>query len=109
MINIILITAIVTFIVDISGVIDTIKYVLWKKYVKIGNYKNLQIKPLSCSLCMTFWVGLLYLIFTHKFTVPYIAFVCLCSLLSSKIADIEQYIIDVFTWIINKLYKLIEK
>ena len=107
-INILLITLIVVFIVDLSGIIDTLKYWIWKKFVKYGDYHNLQLKPLDCSLCMTWWINLIYIIAIGKFTIPYLAFISLCSLLSSKIADIEQYIEDLLTYIINKLYKLLK-
>ena len=108
LINILLISFIVVFIVDISGIVDTIKYWIWKKYVKYGDYHNLQLKPFSCSLCMTWWVNIIYIIAIGEFTIPYIAFITLCSLLSSKIADFEQFIADAVTYLNNLLYKLLK-
>lgn len=107
-INIILITFIVTFIVDISGFIDSVKYFIWKRYIKIGDYHNITFKPFTCSLCMSFWSGLIYLLLTNHFTIPFVAFVTLCSMLSSNFSDLQQYIKDLVTYIINIFYKLIK-
>ena len=69
LINLTLITAIVVFIVDISGAVDSLKsglkWILTKGKMKNSDY---QLKPLDCSLCMTFWSGIIYLLITNNFT-----------------------------------------
>lgn len=107
MINLIMISAIVCFIVDISGIIDTLKHFLWKKYIKVGDWHNLSLKPLDCSLCMVFHTGWIYLLIVGQFTLFNFAFVCLLSLLSSNISDLERYLKDFLVWLTNLLYKLI--
>ena len=105
--NLLLIQIIVVFIVDLSGIIDTIKKFLWKKFVKVGDYHNLSLKPISCSLCSTWWVCLIYLIVTNNFTLPYIAITALLALLAGNMADLMYFIKDAFTKLINLLYKLL--
>ena len=104
LLNLLIITNIVCFIVDLSGIIDSIKYGIWKTFIKVGDYHNLNLKPFSCSLCMSFWCGLIYLLITHSFTIPYIGFVCLMSLLAGTFSSIQQLIRD----IIQKLITLID-
>lgn len=104
LLNIIILTNIVAFIVDLSGIIDSIKYLLWKTFVKKGDFHNLKIKPFECSLCMTFWTGLVYLLVIGSFTIPYIGFVCLMSLLASTFGEIQRLMKD----IIRKVISLID-
>ena len=77
-INLILITIIVCFIIDCSGVMTEIRKFVAKqifKYTKVKvDYTELKLKPIGCSLCSTWWIGLTYLLFVGKFTIPYIAF-----------------------------------
>lgn len=55
--NMILIAFVICFIIDYSGFIDEID----KKIGKIIGNKLFKIgKPFSCSLCMTWWISLIY-------------------------------------------------
>ena len=69
LINLLLISAIVVFIVDISGAVDSLKSglkrILTKGVMKDSDY---SLKPIDCSLCMTFWSGIIYLLCTGNFT-----------------------------------------
>ena len=80
LINLILIQWIVVFIIDISGVVDNLKSLLMKILTKGKiDSNNYRLKPFDCSLCTTFWVGLIYLLCTSQFTIAYIAFICVLS------------------------------
>lgn len=109
-INLTLIAAIVVFIVDISGAVDSLKsglkWILTKGKMKNSDY---QLKPLDCSLCMTFWSGIIYLLITNNFTLPYLAFVCLLACFSGIIKNSILLVEDIITTIIQLIYKLIEK
>lgn len=107
-VNMLIITAVVCFIVDLSGIVDTIKHFLWKKYINAGDYHNLALKPLDCSLCMTWWSCLLYIILSGHFTIPYIGLCAGLALISSNVSDLLRYVKDFFVWITNLLYKIIE-
>lgn len=106
-INLLIIASVVCFIVDISGIIDTLRHFLWKKYIGVGNEKNLSLKPLSCSLCMTFHTGWIYLLIIGQFTLFNFAFVCLLALLSSNITDALRLTKDLLAWIINQIYRIL--
>ena len=40
------------------GIIDEIKILIWK-WLRKEPYKEYRLKPLDCSLCMSFWIGLI--------------------------------------------------
>lgn len=105
-INLCLIAVICVFIVDISGAMDSlksgIKFILTKGKMNNSDYR---LKPFDCSLCMTWWSCLIYLIIIGQLTFQYVAIICLlctfCGLIKSSILLIEDIIIK----IINLIYK----
>lgn len=100
-----IITICVVFIVDISGVIDSIK-----GFLSLWSGKNiLHLKPFDCSLCMTFWVGLVYILCYHSLTLENILLLCLCSSVSSIIADVYTLILETLKVLIRVMFDLIEK
>lgn len=83
-INILMITFICVYIIDLSGVIDELEDI-------IGKWLKCKIKipkPFSCSLCSSWWLGLLYIIIMGKFTILNIAFVAFLSFLTPNIYNI---------------------
>lgn len=109
LINLTLMAAIVVFIVDISGAVDSLKsglkWILTKGKMKNSDY---QLKPLDCSLCMTFWSGIIYLLITNNFTLPYLAFVCLLACFSGVIKTSILLVEDILIKITQLIYKLID-
>lgn len=105
-INLILIQIIAVLIIDQSGFIQSIEDGLSKWL----NIKKAHIpKPFSCSLCTTFWAGLIYLLVAHTLTLPYIAALLLIAVMSSVTNDLIYLLKDILTTIINLLNKLITK
>lgn len=104
--NLFLIAVIVVCIVDISGFIDSIKSVLNKVITK-GKFSNsnYSIKPIDCSLCMTWWVGLIYLIIYNSVSLVNIAILLLIAISTPIINDLIKLIQDLMI----KLIQLIEK
>ena len=90
-INLILISIIICFIVDVSGFFTFVKKFVASRLE--GKYKNItpediKIPFITCSLCSVWWSGLIYLIIVGKFTIPYITIVALLSMLSSNISGL---------------------
>ena len=110
LINLILIAAIVVFIVDISGAVDSLKsglkWILTKGKMKNSDY---QLKPLDCSMCMTFWSGIICLLITNNFTLPYLAFVCLLACFSGIIKSSILLVEDILIKITQLIYKLLDR
>ena len=88
MLNILLIAVVTVCIVDISGFTDSWKSAL-KRLVTRGRMRDpyYTLKPFDCSLCMTFWSGLVYLWVTHSFTLWMVTFLLLISVMTPVIKD----------------------
>lgn len=99
-----LIAFIIVFIVDLSGAVTSfksfIKRIITKGKLTDGNYR---LMPFDCSLCMTWWTCLLFLLITGQFTLPYIAFTCVLAFLTDTIRGILQLIKDALAIAIQKL------
>lgn len=103
MINILLISIIMVFIIDLSGIIDEMEHAL----AKWLNKKEVHIpKPWSCSLCTSFWTGLLYLILTNTFTIPTITYVCMIAFLTPVTNAFLTLLKNIMIKAINIIYSL---
>lgn len=109
-IDLILIQLIIVYIIDLSGVIDSIKLFISKHLTKNKIVTtNFSLKPFDCSLCSTWWIGLIYLIICHSFTIPYIALVALLSFLTPISSNILLLMKDLIGFEINKIYEWLQK
>ena len=101
--QILMINTIICFIIDISGIIESIEWWLSKM---LGG-KVVIPKPFSCSLCMCFWMGLLWLAIQSNFTLFNVMIVCLMAALSEQITNmiiiIKNLIGKVQDWLITIL------
>ena len=103
-IDLILIQLIIVFIIDLSGAVESFKLFISKHLTKNKIVTtNFSIKPFDCSLCSTWWIGLIYLLICHSFTIPYIALVALLSYLTPLSSSILLLIKDLAIFLINKL------
>lgn len=71
----ILLAFIVAFIVDVSGFVGSVKPGI---NAVLHRDPEARLMPFDCSLCVCFWTGIGLCAF-RGFTLPHIAFVCLCS------------------------------
>ena len=78
--ELLLITLMIVYIVDISGAIEEMVEPMLARILKVKRVKLK--KPWSCSRCLTFWVGMIYLLVTWTISIPYMAYVCLLSMLT---------------------------
>ena len=104
MVDVILITLIVVCIVDVSGFIDTIKSLL-KRIMTGGKMSgsDYSLKPIDCSLCMSFWTNLIYTIATGQFSLWILAFILLCSVMTPVISDLIFTIRDLIRKLIGRI------
>lgn len=105
LINLLLITAIIVFIIDLSGFTQSVQHLL-KKWLKTN--KDIVIKPFMCSLCMTFWTGIIYAIIMNSFTIPILAFISLLAFMTPVIRDILKLIQDFIIAVINAIYNMFD-
>lgn len=78
MLNLLIITLMIVYVLDISGFVDDGIQPFFRKHFKA----QLKTKPFLCSVCMTHWIGLLYIIITGTFSIPMWGYVCLLSMLA---------------------------
>lgn len=104
--DLLFITIIIVFIVDLSGFSETLKEWLsgWLTNGRIITTKY-HLRPFTCSLCLTFWTGLIYLLATGSLSIPYICLVCLLALIASTIKDILLLVKDLISKGIGSIYK----
>lgn len=102
-IDLILVAFVTIYIVDLSGFTDT-----WLNI--LSNYRGRRItglKPFSCSLCMVWWVCLIYAVIVGNLTIPVVALIALLSFLSVPCGQFLILIREAFLKVINKLMDLL--
>lgn len=97
-----ILTMINCFIIDLSGFITNLKRLIWKIFSK-SPYQDFPFKPFDCTLCMTFWTGLFYLLIRDNFSIENIGIICLFSFLSSTISSTLSMIKEYLNYLINKI------
>ena len=104
MIDLLIIQFLCVFVIDFSGAVDDLLTPLVKRITgaRIGRLG----KPFSCSLCMTFWAGLLYILLTGHFTLPYLAAVAGLAALTPVTLDIMNLVKDLASAFITFVYRI---
>lgn len=105
--NLFIIAVITVFIIDISGFVNEVKLMIskWLTKGKIIS-ADWDLKPFTCSLCMTFWIGLIYIICLNQFTLLNLLLVCVFSFLTPVINETLLLIKDLIIKLINKIRDL---
>ena len=113
LLNLFLITLVICFAVDCSGIMTDIRKAvankIYKKTKLKVDYNELKLKPIGCSLCMTWWTGLIYLLCIGEFTLVNLTLVAMLALLSSNISGLLLTIKDYLAAFENWLQKLVMK
>lgn len=106
-VNLIKIILIVSFIVDYSGVMISIKKLLWRILMgKSMPFKNDFTLPLfECSLCVTFWSVLIYSIYNDTELISAFFAAIISAYIVGYISMMLQAITDIFKNLISKLYE----
>lgn len=102
LITITLICIFYTFLIDITQSVDEIYNTVLKWF---GLQKHHDVpKPFGCSLCMSWWTALAYIIFTNQFNILNIT---IAIVFASVIPHIVIFLYDLLQLIINKLIGLL--
>ena len=98
-VELILVALVTIYVVDLSGFTDT-----WLKFLSAYKGRKItELKPFSCSLCMVWWVCLIYLVTTSQLTLSLVAFTALLSFLSIPMGQILVMLRELILYIVNKL------
>lgn len=103
-IDILLIALITIYIVDLSGFTQS-----WKAMVsRVLGIKALKpLKPFDCSLCMTWWVCIIYSLIVGTFSLATLAYIALLSFLSIPLGQMMMFIKEGLIALTNKLFDLL--
>lgn len=109
-VNILLIAWIAVAVVDLSGAVDSLKAGVagWMtRHGRATDAAALRLKPLDCSLCVTFWAGLVYLAVAGCFTLPMVAAVLGAAVLTPVLRALAVLVLDAalsgLDWITSKI------
>ena len=94
-----LIMCIWVFIVDLADFRGTVLDIA-SRFLG-GPVKSL--KPITCSLCMTWWTGLAYLIVTGRLSIPGVALVAAASILTQPVGAFLGAVLDLVNKLIDKI------
>ena len=111
-INIILLATIIVFIVDLSGSIEHLVKPIVKHLLHIPPQKDIMLPLIECSLCVVWWVGLIYVCyvtiantFTFNQFLILVSVLSLVSFLTATLKDILVLIKDLIIRFIEVFYK----
>lgn len=107
MTNLLIISIIWVLILDLCGFSLTVDKVLYRIIYKNRPFRpDAHFPPFDCSLCMTFWTGLIYLLITHSFTLYYLMLLLLFAWLTTITKDILTFIRDFIIKMLDTFYKI---
>lgn len=99
-IQLLFVTLVVVYIVDLSGWTDTWLGWLSRFTTRHGYGPVKELRPFSCSLCMTWWVGLAWAWFQGSLTLPVVAYIAGLSFFSLTLYELLIFIREVLLiWI----------
>ena len=103
--SLLLLSCVVVYVVDLSGWTDTWLGWLSRFTTRHGYPPVKKLRPFSCSLCMTWWICLLYAYLRNFFTLPVVAYIAGLSFLSITLRELFIFIRETLTNAIAKLNK----
>lgn len=107
--DIVCIATILVFIIDLSGVVDNVKRVIWKWLIKDRPYQEFRLKPFDCSMCMTHHICVIYALICGQFSLPIWLFICVVAFLTPQIKGVLRLVSDVFIKAENMIYNILDK
>lgn len=103
-VNLLLLSIAWVIIIDFTSIIQDAEHYI-EKFLKI---RKAEIpKPFSCSMCMIFWSGLIYLILTGQFTLFTLCTLLIICFFSTSIYNVLYLVKNLIDQlIINQINKL---
>ena len=110
-VNILLLATIIVFIVDLSGSIEHLVKPIVKHLLHIPPQKDITLPLIECSLCCTWWIGLIYICivtiansFTFNQFLILVSVLAVISFLTPTLKDILVLIKDLIIRFIEVFY-----
>ena len=98
--HLLLLSLVTIYVVDVSGFTES-----WRSALtRLLKAKELRpIRPFDCSLCMTWWVSIIYALCSGSFSLPVLADIAALSFLSIPIGQFCIFIREGMTFLLNKM------
>lgn len=104
-----LIQIITVIIVEKSGIVEVAKALLSRILTKgLIGAMNYDLKPLDCSFCMNFWLGLIFIICIGEFNIPMLAVILGLSVLTPVTTDAITLVKDILSKANRVLYDILK-
>lgn len=100
-----LLWAVIVFVVDLSGWTDTLLRLASRFTARYGLPPVHSLRPLTCSLCTTWWTGIAFALIRGQFSLTVLAFIAALSFLSITLRELFIFIRETLTTGIAKLNK----
>lgn len=94
--------------IDLSGFLETVKRVIWKWLIKDKPYRDFQLKPFDCSLCMSHHIMLLYVILTGQFSIYIWLLICGLSYMTKHFTALLRLVSDAISKAENKIDDILQ-
>ncbi|MCC8185935.1 MAG: hypothetical protein LIP08_00080 [Bacteroides sp.] len=101
--DLIMITILVVFIIDLSGAILSMKMCIWRVLKGTATYRPISLKPLDCSLCSTWWACIIFLILTSQLSVKTLMYAALLAFYAENIGYILIAVKDIVGAAVDKI------
>lgn len=104
--NLVTIAALWVVVLDMTDFMDTIKGWISAILTKGKSHNSdYRLKPVDCSLCMTWWTCLVYLLVTGNVTLATLLAALTLAWFTPVIKDVFMLLGDAITTIIRKLHE----
>lgn len=116
--NLLILALMIVFVIDLSGFFKTIgkHFYRWvfnnKKEMPEDfdwDYVFIGFHIFKCSLCATFWAGVIYLLATSTFTILNLGYVALLAFLTPVLKDAVVLIKEILITVENYLFKTLTR
>lgn len=92
--NLLIINFVISYIIDHSGILFDLSKWLYTISGREWNYQIIK-KPFGCSICMSWWISLIYLLFNVSFIYA-IGLAAGCAILSVFISKMIGKVLELF-------------
>lgn len=104
-----LLTIATVIVVDLTDFVDSVKKAIWKwVWKEQREYKDFPFKPFDCSLCSSWWIGLIFLIFSGTITLPLVVYQLFLSYMTPILKDFIQMVKDIAIRVLDMLYTYLD-
>lgn len=99
--QLLLLALVVIFVVDLSGFTQAWRAIVAKA---LGVASLRPLPPFDCSLCMVWWVCLIFALCNGEATIPALAYIALLAYLSMPMANLLRALRELLLRLTDKLF-----